>query len=192
MLDHLAGPHKIEGAIVEWQWALQGSAHEADAGVGCAGAPQRRLSDIHPSGLGARLREQAGEASVATSIVQCAIATAHVIVIGPSNPVISIGPILAVHGMREALTQASAPVVAVSPLVRDTVVKGPTAAFMESRGLPVNNDGIATYYDGLIDGLVADQRTDGLPVLETDVLMATADARRRVADETLNFALALG
>ena len=121
-----------------------------------------------------------------------AIASAQAIVIGPSNPVISIGPILAVNGMRNALTEASASIVAVSPLVADTVIKGPTAAFMEYKALPVNNDGIATYYTGLIDGLVADQRTDGLPVLETDVLMATADARRRVAEETLNFALALG
>ncbi len=120
-----------------------------------------------------------------------AIASAQAIVIGPSNPVISIGPILAVNGMRNALTEASASIVAVSPLVADTVIKGPTAAFMEYKALPVNNDGIATYYTGLIDGLVADQRTDGLPVLETDVLMATADARRRVAEETLNFALAL-
>lgn len=121
-----------------------------------------------------------------------ALSRARAIVIGPSNPVISIGPILAVNGMRKALTTASAPVVAVSPLVADTVVKGPTQEFMNAEGLPVTNDGIATYYEGLIDGLVADRRTDGLPVLETDVLMASPDARRRVADETLNFALALG
>jgi LPPG:FO 2-phospho-L-lactate transferase len=121
-----------------------------------------------------------------------AIATARAIVIGPSNPVISIGPILAVNGLRQALITANAPIVAVSPLVEDTVVKGPTKEFMNAKGLPVSNDGIATYYEGLIDGLVADRRTDGLPVLETDVLMASPDARRRVADETLNFALALG
>ncbi len=120
-----------------------------------------------------------------------AIASAQAIVIGPSNPVVSIGPILAVNGARQALTGASAPIVAVSPLVADTVIKGPTAAFMQYRELPVTNDGIASYYEGLIDGLVADRRTNGLPVLETDVLMASADARRRVAEETLNFALAL-
>jgi LPPG:FO 2-phospho-L-lactate transferase len=121
-----------------------------------------------------------------------AIATAQAIVIGPSNPVISIGPILAVNGIKTALTQAKAPVVAVSPLVAGEVVKGPTAAFMDFTDLPVSNDGIATCYDKLIDGLVADQRTHGIPVLETDVLMATSDARRRVAEETLKFALALG
>ncbi|MBV9605122.1 MAG: 2-phospho-L-lactate transferase [Solirubrobacterales bacterium] len=121
-----------------------------------------------------------------------AIATARAIVIGPSNPVISIAPILAVNGMRAALHETSAPVVAVSPLVKGEVVKGPTAAFMDFTGLPVSNDGIAAYYDGLTDGLVADQRTAGLPTLETDVLMATPEDRRRVAEETLKFALALG
>jgi LPPG:FO 2-phospho-L-lactate transferase len=121
-----------------------------------------------------------------------AIASAQAIVIGPSNPVISIGPMLAVSGMREALTEAKAAVVAVSPLVKGEVVKGPTAAFMEFTGLPVTNDGIAKYYAGLIDGLVADGRTESTPVLETDVMMATPEARRRVAEETLNFARALG
>jgi LPPG:FO 2-phospho-L-lactate transferase len=121
-----------------------------------------------------------------------AVASARAIIIGPSNPVISIGPILAINGMREALTNASAPVVAVSPLVKGEVVKGPTAAFMEYMDLPVTNEGIAAYYDTLIDGLVADQRTGQIPVLETDVLMATPDARRRVAEESLKFALALG
>ena len=121
-----------------------------------------------------------------------AIATAQAIVIGPSNPVISIGPMLAVNGMRDALAQTPAPVVAVSPLVKGEIVKGPTAAFMDFTNLPVTNDGIAKYYAGIIDGLVADGRTERTPVLETDVLMATPEARRRVAEETLNFARALG
>jgi LPPG:FO 2-phospho-L-lactate transferase len=113
-------------------------------------------------------------------------------VIGPSNPVISIGPILAVAGMHEALAHARAAIVAVSPLVGGQVVKGPTAAFMDFKNLPVTNEGIATYYDGLLDGLVADERTEHLPVLETDVLMATPADRRRLAEQTLKFALALG
>ena len=120
-----------------------------------------------------------------------AIAAARAIVIGPSNPIISIGPILALPGMRDALADTPAKVVAVSPLVGGEVIKGPTAAFMRFANLPVNNDGIAAYYGGVIDGLVADQPTSTTTVLETDVLMASADARRRVADETLRFALAL-
>jgi LPPG:FO 2-phospho-L-lactate transferase len=120
-----------------------------------------------------------------------AIAIAEAIVIGPSNPVISIAPIVTVPGLREALRNAPAPIVAVSPLVAGGVVKGPTAAFIEFAGLPLSSDGIAAYYDGLIDGIVADQRTARLPVLETDVLMDTPAARRRVAEEALRFALAL-
>jgi LPPG:FO 2-phospho-L-lactate transferase len=121
-----------------------------------------------------------------------AIATARAIVIGPSNPVISIGPILAVPGVRAALADSPAAKVAVSPLVAGAVVKGPTKAFMEWTGLPLTSDGIAAHYEGVIDGLVADQRTQRLPVLETDVLMDSPAARRRVADDTLRFALALG
>jgi LPPG:FO 2-phospho-L-lactate transferase len=126
-----------------------------------------------------------------TKEVLDALATAEAIVIGPSNPIISIGPILALPGMRQAIKTAPAPVVAVSPLVRNEVLKGPTAAFMEHKNLPLSNDGIAAHYDALIDGLVADGRTERIPVLETDVLMATSEARRRVADATLKFATAL-
>jgi LPPG:FO 2-phospho-L-lactate transferase len=120
-----------------------------------------------------------------------AIATAQAIVIGPSNPIVSIGPMLAIPELKSALNESPAAVVAVSPLVGGEVVKGPTAAFMEFTGLPLSADGIAAYYEGIIDGLVSDRRTDRLPVLETDVLMASAQARRRVAKETLTFALAL-
>jgi LPPG:FO 2-phospho-L-lactate transferase len=120
-----------------------------------------------------------------------AIASARAIVIGPSNPVISIGPILAVPGLRAALEASPAPVVAVSPLVRGSVVKGPTEPFMQWAGEPLTSDGIAALYAGVIDGLVADQRADAVPVLETDVLMDGPDGRRRLADETLRFALGL-
>jgi LPPG:FO 2-phospho-L-lactate transferase len=120
-----------------------------------------------------------------------AIAAARTIVIGPSNPVISIGPILAVPGMREALAAAPAAVVAVSPLVEGAVVKGPTAPFLAWAGHELSADGIAAAYEGTIDGLVADEPTDRVPVLRTDVLMAGAAGRRRVAQETLGFADAL-
>lgn len=121
-----------------------------------------------------------------------AIAAASAIVIGPSNPVISIGPIFALPGMRAALLESPAPVVAVSPLVRGDVIKGPTRPFMRWANLPLTSDGIATYYRGLIAGLVADEPTTLVPVLETDVLMDTPPARRRLGAETLRFALALG
>jgi LPPG:FO 2-phospho-L-lactate transferase len=131
------------------------------------------------------------EAAQPTPAVLAAIASARAIVIGPSNPVISIGPILAVPGMRDALGAAAAPVVAVSPLVRGAVLKGPTDAFLAWAGHPLSSEGIAAHYDGLLDGLVADDRAESLPTLVTDVEMADDAARRRVARETLAFATAL-
>jgi LPPG:FO 2-phospho-L-lactate transferase len=129
--------------------------------------------------------------AAATSEVLGAIAEARAIVIGPSNPIISIGPMLALSGMRAALRAARAPVVAVSPLVEGKVLKGPTAPFMEWAGLSVDAAGIADVYAWVIDGLVTDERTDRVPVLETSVLLATAQQRRAVARETLRFAAAL-
>jgi LPPG:FO 2-phospho-L-lactate transferase len=131
-------------------------------------------------------------AAAATREVLQAIADARAIVIGPSNPAISIGPILATPGVREALKATSAPVVAVSPLVAGKVLKGPTAAFIEHTGRPLSSDGIAATYAGLIDGLVADEPADGVPVLVIDVLLGTPEQRRSVAAQTLEFALALG
>jgi LPPG:FO 2-phospho-L-lactate transferase len=131
-------------------------------------------------------------ASAPTAEVRQAIEHARAIVIGPSNPVISIGPILAVPGIRESLAAAPAPVVAVSPLVAGAVVKGPTEPFLRWAGQPLSSTGIAALYRGVIDGLVADQETDTVPIHLTDVLMADAAGRRRVAQETLGFAMSLG
>jgi len=132
----------------------------------------------------------AAEAAAPPELLE-AIAGAEAVVVGPSNPIISIGPILAVPGVREALAATAAPVVAVSPLVGGQVLKGPTDAFLAWAGRPLTANGIAAHYDGLLDGLVADERADALPTLETDVAMPDADARRRLAAETLAFARAL-
>jgi LPPG:FO 2-phospho-L-lactate transferase len=132
------------------------------------------------------------DAAQPTPEVLAALAGARAIVIGPSNPVISIGSILAVPALADALRTSAAPVVAVSPLVGGKVLKGPTEAFMAWAGHPLSSDGIAAHYDGLIDGLVADERTDSLPTLETDVELSDAHSRHRVARETLEFAAALG
>jgi LPPG:FO 2-phospho-L-lactate transferase len=130
-------------------------------------------------------------AAAPTAEVLKAIATARAIVIGPSNPIISIGPILALPGLTDALKASPAAIVAVSPLVRGQVLKGPTEAFMRWAGRSVSSAGIAELYGGIIDGLVADERTRVLPVLETSVLMDDGAARRRVAEQTLQFALGL-
>ena len=127
-----------------------------------------------------------------TSEVLRAIAGARAVVIGPSNPIVSIGPILALEGLRSALARSRAAVVAVSPLVRGQVLKGPTAAFMQWAGQPLSSDGIAALYAGVIDGLVCDQRTDLVPALETDVQLDGPESRLRVAEQTLRFAIALG
>jgi LPPG:FO 2-phospho-L-lactate transferase len=132
------------------------------------------------------------EDAAPTPEVLDALAGARVVIVGPSNPVISIGPMLALPGMRDAIRACPGPVVAVSPLVGGEAIKGPTDAFLAWSGRPLTSDGIAAEYDGLLDGLVADERTDALPTLETDVAMPDAAGRRRLAQETLDFALALG
>jgi LPPG:FO 2-phospho-L-lactate transferase len=126
-----------------------------------------------------------------TPEVTDALASSRAVVLGPSNPAISIGPILALEGVREAIRSSPAPVVAVSPIVERGIVKGPTAEFVRWWGWPLTSDGIVAAYDGLLDGLVADERARSLPVLETDVLMDSASARRRLAEQTLSFALGL-
>ena len=126
-----------------------------------------------------------------TAEVLAAIDRAQAIVIGPSNPVISIGPILAVPGIREAIAASPAPVVAVSPLVEGRVLKGPTAACLEWAGHAADSDGIAAIYEPLIDGLVADSSAASVTTLQTDVRLDTPERRRSVAEATLTFATSL-
>jgi LPPG:FO 2-phospho-L-lactate transferase len=127
-----------------------------------------------------------------TAAVRDAIGRARAIIIGPSNPVISIGPILAVPGIAEAIARSPAPVVAVSPLVAGRVLKGPTAACLQWAGRSLDSDGIAAGYQGLLDGLVADAPAASVPTLTTDVLLDTPERRRAVAETTLAFAASLG
>ena len=126
-----------------------------------------------------------------TAEVLEAVAKARAIVIGPSNPIISIGPILALDGIRAALRDADAPVVAVSPVVGGEILKGPTAQFLHWAGQPATTAGVAAYYGDLIDGIVSDERVDGVASLVTPTLMDDAAARRRLAEQTLAFAAAL-
>ncbi len=116
-----------------------------------------------------------------------AVAEADAIVIGPSNPVISIGPILALPGMREALRAARAPVVAVSPFVGGQSIKGPTQPFCEQAGIELSAAGIARAYGDVIDGVVADEPSGTAAELVTDTLMETHADRARLAREVLDF-----
>jgi LPPG:FO 2-phospho-L-lactate transferase len=132
----------------------------------------------------------AGEAAPSAEVLS-ALARASAIVIGPSNPVASIAPILAVAGMREALAAARAPVVAVSPIVAGEVLKGPTASFMAYARQECSAAGVAAYYGGLLDGIVADEPVAGLPARVTATLMDSAASRASLARETLDFAATL-
>ncbi len=127
-----------------------------------------------------------------TPAVLDAIAGADAIVIGPSNPVASILPILALPGMREALAAAPAPVVAVSPFVGGEVLKGPTLAFCAQAGIEPAAAGLLTVYGDLLDGIVADEPVTAIAGLETGTRMDTDDDRRRVAADTLEFAESAG
>ena len=121
-----------------------------------------------------------------------ALRAAEAIVIGPSNPVISIGPILAVPGMREAIAASPAPVVAVSPYVAGEVVKGPTDQFMRALGRPTTAAGVASLYAGLIDGMVVDEGDPDpppaeIPTLAAQTLMEGASGRARLARLVLDY-----
>lgn len=128
-----------------------------------------------------------------TPEVRAAFAAADAIVIGPSNPVISIGPILAIPGMREAIAAAPGPVVAVSPFVAGRAVKGPTEAFMAAVDRPVSAAGVASLYAGLLDGMVVDADDPDPPppeprTLSCPTLMDGAAGRRALAERVLEFA----
>lgn len=116
------------------------------------------------------------------------------IVICPSNPYLSVDPILAVPGVRAALADAAAPVVAVSPLVGGQAVKGPTAKIMAELGIEATAAAIAAHYGGLIDGLVIDvgdaAEAAGLdcPVAVVPTLMRNLADREELARRTLAFA----
>lgn len=116
------------------------------------------------------------------------------IVICPSNPYLSIDPILAVPGMRAALNQATVPVIAVSPIIGGRAIKGPTAKIMTELGVAISSQSIVDHYRGLIDGLVIDQVdvADGdtldIPFALCDTLMRNDEDKQRLAKSVLSFA----
>ena len=130
------------------------------------------------------------EAARPTEEVGEALSGAELIVIGPSNPVISIGPILAVPGMRAAIEDAAAPVVAVSPYVGGEVVKGPTERFMAALGRPSSASGVASLYAGLLDAMLVDEGDPGPPpesvhTRSAAILMSDRESRIAVARATI-------
>ncbi|MGC8476350.1 MAG: 2-phospho-L-lactate transferase [Acetobacteraceae bacterium] len=121
-----------------------------------------------------------------------AIAAARAVVICPSNPFISLGPILAVPGIRAALTAGAAPVLAVSPIIGGQAVKGPTAKMMAELGLPVSARAVAEHYGSLIDAFVVDPADApalaGFParIIPAPILMRTQADKRALAQRVLD------
>lgn len=129
-----------------------------------------------------------------------AIGSARAIVFCPSNPIVSIGPILGVPGMRDALLAASAPKIAVSPIVGGRALKGPADRMLADLGEEVSAFGVASRYVGLLTGMVIDAldaadapriEALGMRVLVTDTIMRDASERARLAREVVRFAEAL-
>lgn len=117
------------------------------------------------------------------------------IVICPSNPILSIAPILSVPGVRDAIKGARVPIVAVSPFIGGQAVKGPAAKIMAELGLATTPEAVFAQYDGLLDGLVIDRAdaADATPaMLVTDTLMRDPGDQHRLAAETIAFARSLG
>ena len=132
------------------------------------------------------------EASPTPEVIE-AIDQADLIVIGPSNPVISIGPILAIEGIREAIANSGAPVIAVSPYVGGRTVKGPTDNLMRAVGRSTDTRGVISLYAGLLDAIVCDRGDPDPPKEEvrcfaTPTLMQSADGREAVARAVIKVA----
>ena len=143
--------------------------------------------------------EGAHRARPAPGVIE-SIERAEAIIFAPSNPVTSIGPVLAVPGIRHALRQTKAPVAAVSPIVGGAAVSGPAGDLMKVMGWPSTIAGVAKAYEDFLDVLVADRAdeaaassvcTEGLRVFCTNTIMQSSDDKRQLARFTLDACNAL-
>jgi LPPG:FO 2-phospho-L-lactate transferase len=141
----------------------------------------------------------AEQACPAPGVIE-AIERAAAVVLAPSNPVTSIGPILAVPGIREALLRTRAPAVAVSPLVGNAALSGPTGNLMRSQRLPVSVEGIVRCYDDFLDLLLVDSRDAlnaagnelfNVPLHASDIVMKSESEKVELARQTLLAARAI-
>jgi LPPG:FO 2-phospho-L-lactate transferase len=126
-----------------------------------------------------------------------AIADADTVLVCPSNPIVSIGPILALRGVRAALETSSAPIVAVSPIVSGAPIKGPAHTLLRALGVEVSATGVARFYRDWIDGFVFDERDRalqgeiealGLEATCLDTMMVDAQVSESVARAALGVA----
>jgi len=139
-------------------------------------------------------------AAVASASALSAIERAGVLVICPSNPIVSVGPILAVPGFHQAVRRCSAPRIAISPIVGGKALKGPADKMLTSLGHESSALGVARLYEGLIDAIVIDHRDReltgsieelGMGVLVTNSIMSSFEDRKRLAEDVLEFAMSL-
>jgi LPPG:FO 2-phospho-L-lactate transferase len=146
-----------------------------------------------------RIFWQGAESARPTTAVMQALRSADLLVIAPSNPFVSVAPILQLPGVKEAVS--ALPVIAMSPIIGGMAVKGPAAKmFRELLGKPASVEAVVDFYDGLLDGLVMDEvDADLLPALQTKVkhvsamptLMLTAEKQVEAAGQFLHFAQSL-
>jgi LPPG:FO 2-phospho-L-lactate transferase len=129
-----------------------------------------------------------------------ALQTADLVTFAPSNPIVSIGPILNIDGYHTALRERRAPVVAVSPLIGGRALKGPADRMMSTLGHEPTATGVARIYAGLVDGFVIDRQDEaeraeiealGMAVLVTDAIMHDGPDRGRFAREVVEFGRSL-
>lgn len=123
--------------------------------------------------------------------------SADLIVVCPSNPYLSIDPVLSVPGMRKQILEARAPVIAVSPIVGGRAIKGPAAKIMRELGQMPSPLTVVDHLSDILDGFVLDREDEAvaaaveLPVLVTDTIMSNETARARLGREVLDFGAAL-
>lgn len=151
------------------------------------------VRDGAPSDVEAIDLSAAERATPAPGVLE-AIENADLLLVCPSNPVVSIAPILAVPGIREAIAASTAPKVAVSPIVGGAPIKGPAVPLMRGVGIEVSARGVAANYSDWIDAIVIDDRDAelgpaieklGLRVAITDTIMVDRDAAKRLAERAL-------
>lgn len=135
-----------------------------------------------------------------TSEVEQALSGASAIILCPSNPFVSIEPLLSVHPLRSLLRESTVPVVAVSPIVAGEAIKGPAADMFRAFGVTPSATAVAARYADFLDGFILDEQDAdeqsaievlGLKVTVTDTLMTSAATRQRVAQVALNLCTAL-
>lgn len=151
------------------------------------------VSGFHFDGIDAAQPSPGFAATLARDDLRC-------VVICPSNPFVSVDPVLKLPGVQAALDASPAPVVAISPIVGGQALKGPAAKMMDELGMPRDPVSVARHYEGRIDALIIDQadaaladavRATGLSTTVTNTVMVTLEDREQLARDTLEYAATL-